>query len=120
MCIRDRGIVVYKFVERESIKKEDRSNATLPIHPSTTLTIDEYAIKIVEMKDVKLDYSKMPSYCKPESYTIVHFVKGYRIQLPGGSLYNEYYNTPEEARNEIIEVARRSKERWVESGGTTF
>jgi len=83
-----------------------------------------------EIIELKLDYSRIPSYCNPDSYKIVKIPKGYLIQLPGGTLWNDYsiffsrnptvYNTAQEAQSVINKLAKESKQNWINSCGTEF
>lgn len=70
--------------------------------------------------DQKANYSKMPSYCNPKAYKILKVPKGYMVQLPGGTVDCDYYNTPQECQKNINERAERSKQRWIDSGGANF
>lgn len=77
----------------------------------------EITSKIIEQK---VDYSKMPSYCNPRAYKILKVPKGYIVQLPGGTVGCDYYDTPEECQIDINERAELSKQRWIDSGGVDF
>lgn len=84
----------------------------------TTEVTSEVTSEIVEYK---LDYSRMPSYCKVNSYKIVKVPKGYIIQLSGGTVDSDpIYKTPEQAQKDINDRAARSKKRWIDSGGLDF
>jgi hypothetical protein len=66
------------------------------------------------------NYTNMPSYCKPSSYTIAKLNNKYFVRLPGGTMEDDAYDTPEEAQKDIIYRANVSKKTWIESGGTNF
>ena len=86
-----------------------------------TFVADTFMVsEIIDVGEIKLDYSKMPSYCKPETYKILKTPSGYIVQLIRGTLVGGYYNTPEKAQKDIHQRAARSKQRWIESGGVDF
>ena len=69
--------------------------------------------------EIQPDYSNMPSYCKPKSYTIVKVNSRYYVKLPGGTI-GDNYPTIEEAQKDINERAAQSKKVWLDSGGLDF
>ena len=75
---------------------------------------------ISELVIVKVDYSNMPSYCSPKNYKILQVPVGYKIQLIGGYITHEVFNTIDEAQKGINKRAKNSKQRWIDSGGIDF
>jgi hypothetical protein len=66
----------------------------------------------------KVNYNKMPSYCKPHKYKIVKIRKGYIIQLPHGTIESDpVYFTPEEAQEYINKTTAENKKRWIDTDG---
>lgn len=69
--------------------------------------------------EIQADYKNIPSYCKPQNYSIVKVGDKYYVRLPHGSI-DENYDTPQEAQKSINERANRSMNAWLESGGLKF
>lgn len=87
---------------------------------TVSLSKTENVELVSEIVEVEIDYSKMPPYCNPKSYKILKTSYGYVVQLPHGTTYGDFYNTPKEAQQKINELASRSMERWIKSHGTDF
>ena len=77
-------------------------------------------IQIEVIEQALVDTTKMPSYCNPSSYRILHTTSGYTILLPGGTCTGDYFNTLEEAKDNVIKSANESKDRFIKSGGLDF
>lgn len=80
-------------------------------------TTIEITSQIVEIKP---DYRNMPSYCDPNKYSIAKIGTQYFARLPGGTLGDISYKTPEEVQKEINKWADISKQRWLQTGGKSF
>jgi hypothetical protein len=78
------------------------------------------SIKMVSpIVELKTNYTDMPSYCRPEKYSIVKMGDRYYVRLPYGTLDDDYA-TPQEAQKEIIDRAKSSMDRWIKTGGNDF
>ncbi len=73
--------------------------------------------KIIEITP---DLSNVPSYAKPESYTIIKINNVYFARLPGGTILDGPFNSPKKAQVVINKAAKWSYERWINSGGIDF
>lgn len=92
----------------------------LTIHPHITPPIDSKIISKIVEQELALDYSKMPSYCRAESYSILKSAKGYRMLLPKGTPSGKFFSTPEECQEYINKRANERKQVWIDSGGTDY
>jgi hypothetical protein len=69
--------------------------------------------------EARVNYKNLPSYCKPQSYSIVKSEKKYYVRFPAGTIGTDF-NTLQEAQEHINELAENSMKRWLESGGIAF
>ena len=111
-------IVIYKI--NNTTVKTEVSVKSKPIVKSDTVTNGVKMVsKIIEF-DTNMKNKSKPSYAKPETYKIAKTLSGYAVMLPGGTLCDERYKTPEEAQIQIYEMAKMSENNWIKSGGTNW
>lgn len=108
-CMMLGSLIGNTVMERKLAKKQITEK---PVPTQTVLKS-----KVVEIQP---DYSKMPSYCNPMSYTIVKIRKEYFIRLSGGTYMSSSFKTAEEAQEEINSTAKHSYDRWIKTGGEDF
>ena len=72
-----------------------------------------------EVIEIEIDYTNMPLYCSPENYKIVKVPAGFQVQLPHGTRAS-IYKTVNEAQASINRQVKRSKQKWIDSGGKDF
>jgi hypothetical protein len=115
--------------QSKEFNKESNEDYLNLINPATDsipsdfydkLDTEAVTVSPIVEQELILDYNKMPSYCRAESYTILKLPKGYKMQLPGGTIFGELFNTAEECQEYINEWANESKQRWIDSGGTDY
>ncbi|MCI0501918.1 MAG: hypothetical protein L0Y61_09290 [Epsilonproteobacteria bacterium] len=97
---------------------KDRPDTKTEINDVDVKKVDGFVVE--EIPEI-VNETNMPSYCKPESYTIVKFPNGeYGFKLPSGTLSSGIYKTPSDANDAIIKYATDSKKRWLDTGGLDF
>lgn len=106
------AFLIWNFTSFEPRKIED---------PINKVESNNHKSEIIEFKKSDLDYSKLPSYAKPEAYKIGKRTCGdFIVIYPGGSMFNDVFKTSEEAQKFINESAKTSLESWENSGGVDY